>query len=313
MQILGAGGGGPKDGDDDIVFDVTDAEFIQKVIEASQSRPIIVDFWAPWCGPCKTLGPALEDAVRAKKGKVALAKVDIDQNQMVASQLRVQSIPAVFAFVGGQPVDAFMGALPASQLNQFIDQVLKAAGAPAGGPGEAPPMEDVLAAAEQALAQNAISDAGQFFASALQIDPTELRAIAGLARTYAAAGDLERAKQALQMAPEDKADDPAIASARAAIELAEQAAQAAETMGTHRAALEADPNNHQARFELAMALVATGDKSAAIDELLDIFQRDRKWNDEAAKTQLLKLFEAFGPNDPATLEGRRKLSSLLFA
>ena len=314
MQLFGKDGGkAPQTDDNDLIFDATDADFMQKVVEASKTRPIIVDFWAPWCGPCKTLGPAIEAAVKAQKGKVALAKVDVDKNQMIASQLRVQSIPAVFAFIAGQPIDGFMGALPASQVAQFVEQVVKAGEKAGLAAGEGPSIDDIVAAADEAMAQNALSEASQLYAAALQQEPTELRAIAGLARVYVAAGDLDRAKQTLKMAPADKASDSAIASAQAAIDLAEQAAGAAQAAARHRAALDANPNDHEARFELAMGLVAMGDKTGAVDQLLDIFKRDRTWNEEAAKTQLLKLFEAFGPNDPATLEGRRKLSSLLFA
>lgn len=307
-----APGGGA--GDDGLVFDATDQTFMEKVVAESQSRPVLVDFWAPWCGPCRQLGPAIEQAVRETGGKVALAKINIDENPMIAGQMRVQSIPAVFAFVGGQPVDGFMGALPPSQIKQFIDQVLKtAADAGMGGGDQGPNIDEVIEAAEAALAQKAIGEAAQAFASILRVEPTELRAIGGLARCYAAGGDLDRAKQALAMAPEDKADDPSIASARTAIELAEQSAGAMAALSKNRAALEANPNDHQARYDLALALVAQGDKEAAVDELLEIFRRDRTWNEEAAKTQLMKLFEAFGPTDPVTLSGRRRLSSMIFA
>ncbi len=311
MQMFGAGGGAAKSkGDDTLIFDVGDSDFMKKVVEASRDRPVIVDFWAAWCGPCKALGPALEDAVRAQKGKVALAKIDTDKHQMVASQLRVQSLPTVLAFVGGQPVDGFTGALPPGQVKQFVEQVAKAGGAESEAEAE---IDDLIAAADEALAKNAVSEASQLYAAALQAEPTELRAIGGLARVYAAAGDFERARQTLSMAPADKAGDPAIAAAKAAIELAEQSAGAAKEVAARRAALEANPNDHQARFDLAMGLVATGDRVGAVEELLDIFRRDRTWNEEAAKTQLLKLFEAFGPTDPATVEGRRRLSSLMFA
>lgn len=311
MQLFGMGGDQPK-ADDDLVFEVGDQDFMQKVVEESKTRPVIVDFWAAWCGPCKALAPVIEEAVRAQKGKVALAKVDTDKHQMVAGQLRVQSLPTVLAFVNGQPVDGFTGALPPAQVKQFIEQVMKA-GAGAGGAADEPSIDDIIAAADEALGQNALAEASQLYAAALQAEPTELRAIAGLARIYAATGDIDRARQTLQMAPADKASDPAIAAATAAIDLAEQSAGAAQEIAAHRAALASDPNNHQARLDLAMGLVATGDKAAAVDELLDIFKRDRNWNEGAAKTQLLKLFDAFGPNDPATLEGRRKLSTLMFS
>ncbi len=299
------------DGGDGLVFDVSDQTFMTEVVEASRTTPIIVDFWAPWCGPCRTLGPALEDAVRAAGGKVKLAKIDIDRNQLVAQQMRVQSIPAVFAFVGGQPVDGFMGALPASQLKQFVEQVLKAAGDPGGG--EAADIEAALEAAEAALGDSDVAQASQLFAAVLQADPTEVKAIAGLARCYAAAGDLDRARQALEMAPAEKQNDPAMTAAKTAIDLAEETAGAAQRIAQNRAALDASPNDHAARFDLALGLLAIGDREGAVAELLDIFRRDRTWNDEAAKTQLMKLFDAFGPTDPLTLSGRRKLSSMIFA
>lgn len=294
---------------DDLVFDVTDATFMQDVMEASKTRPILVDFWAPWCGPCKTLGPELEKAVRAAKGKIALAKIDTDKNPMVAGQLRVQSLPTVFAFVNGQPVDGFQGALPGSQIKQFIDQILKMAGADP----EADNLEAALEAAEAALAEGAIAEAAQTFAAVLSAEPTELKAIGGLVRCYAAAGEFERARQTLEMAPADKQSDPAIAAAASALSLAEETAGAAADLAKNRAAVAANADDHQARFDLALALIATADNDGAVKELLEIFRRDRTWNDEAAKTQLFKLFEALGPTDPITLSGRRRLSSMIFS
>ena len=310
--MFGLGGSGGDQGAQTSqveIKDVTDATFMADVIEASRQKPVIVDFWAPWCGPCKQLTPELEKAVRDAGGKIALAKVNVDENKMIAGQLQVQSIPAVYAFVDGQPIDGFMGALPASQIKQFIDQLLRSAGPDAAelAIGEA------LEAAEQALQSKDLATAAQGFAAVIQADPTELKAIGGLARVYAASGDFERARQTLAMAPDDKADDPSIAAARAAIELAEQSAGAAKDLTKHRAALEANPNDHQSRYDLALALVAVGDREGAVDELLELFRRDRNWNEEAAKTQLMKLFDAFGTEDPLTLSGRRRLSSMIFA
>ena len=310
--MFGLGGSGGDQGAQTSqveIKDVTDATFMADVIEASRQKPVIVDFWAPWCGPCKQLTPELEKAVQDAGGKIALAKVNVDENKMIAGQLQVQSIPAVYAFVDGQPIDGFMGALPASQIKQFIDQLLRSAGPDAAelAIGEA------LEAAEQALQSKDLATAAQGFAAVIQADPTELKAIGGLARVYAASGDFERARQTLAMAPDDKADDPSIAAARAAIELAEQSAGAAKDLTKHRAALEANPNDHQSRYDLALALVAVGDREGAVDELLELFRRDRNWNEEAAKTQLMKLFDAFGTEDPLTLSGRRRLSSMIFA
>jgi putative thioredoxin len=287
------------------IFDVSDSEFMERVVEASMNRPIIVDFWAPWCGPCKQLGPTIERAVSQKKGKVALAKVNIDENPMVAQQLRVQSIPAVFAFIQGRAVPGFMGAVAPSEIKTFVDEVIKTAG------GD--DIAERIAAADKALAENAVADALQMYGAILQAEPEHVHAIAGLARCYIASGDLDIAKQTLSMVPADKGDDAAIVAARSAIELAEQSVGAAQDLARHRAALETDPNNHQARFDLALSLVAVNDRQAAVDALLELFKRDRDWNDGAAKTQLMTLFEALGPNDPTALAGRRKLSSMIFA
>ncbi|MEM6663955.1 MAG: thioredoxin [Pseudomonadota bacterium] len=285
------------------VKDVSEATFAADVLDASNEVPVIVDFWAPWCGPCKTLGPMLETAVAKTGGKVRMVKVNVDENQMIAQQMRVKSIPAVFAFVGGRPVDGFMGAVPQSEIDSFVKRLIEAGG---GG------FDEALETAEQMLEEGAAAEAAQTFAAILGEDPEETRAMGGLVRATLAAGQVEQAKGMLAQVPPEKADDPAIAAARAAVELAEQAEEAGET-GELRAAVEADPANHQARFDLAVALSAGGDQDGAITELLELFRRDREWNDAAAKDQLFKIFEMLGPKDPLALTGRRKLSSMIFA
>ena len=287
------------------IKDGSEATFMADVIEASMQVPVIVDFWAPWCGPCKTLTPALEKAVTDAKGKVRLVKVDVDQNQRIAAQLRVQSIPAVFGFVGGQPVDAFMGAQSPAQIKAFIDRLIEMSGGNAG-------IEEALAAAEEMLAEGAAADAAQTFAAILQEDAGNVAALAGLARSYLALGDTDRAKGVLELAPKGKANDPAIAAVRAQIELAEASAGAGEA-GELEAALARDPGDHQARFDLAMAQVGKGDSEAAIDTLLELLRRDREWNEGAAKVQLFKLFDSLGPKSEAAQRGRRRLSSMIFA
>ena len=287
------------------IKDGSEATFMADVIEASMQVPVIVDFWAPWCGPCKTLTPALEKAVTDAKGKVRLVKVDVDQNQRIAAQLRVQSIPAVFGFVGGQPVDAFMGAQSPAQIKAFIDRLIEMSGGNAG-------IEEALAAAEEMLAEGAAADAAQTFAAILQEDVGNVAALAGLARSYLALGDTDRAKGVLELAPKGKANDPAIAAVRAQIELAEASAGAGEA-GELEAALARDPGDHQARFDLAMAQVGKGDSEAAIDTLLELFRRDREWNEGAAKEQLFKLFDSLGPKSEAAQRGRRRLSSMICA
>lgn len=283
--------------------DVTDQTFAADVLDASNEVPVVVDFWAPWCGPCKTLGPMLEEAVARTNGKVRMVKVNIDENQVVAGQLRVQSIPAVFAFSGGRPVDGFMGALPKNEIDAFIKRLIDSAGAG---------FDEALEAAEEMLAQGAVADAAQTFAAILQEDAEEIRAMGGLIRATLAAGDIGQARAMLEQVPADKAGDAAITKAKAEIELAEQAEGAGETAEL-RARLDANPDDHQARYDLAVALSAAGRNDEAIDALLDLFRRDREWNDGAAKDQLFKIFDALGPKDPMALTGRRKLSSIIFA
>jgi putative thioredoxin len=295
----------PK-GPSDLIKDGTEATFMADVIEASRDVPVIVDFWAPWCGPCKTLGPALEKAVTEAKGKVKLVKIDVDQNQRIAAQLQVQSIPAVFAFINGQPVDGFMGAQQPSQLKAFIDRLVDASGGNAG-------LEEAIAAAEEMLEEGAIGDAAQTFGAILGEEPGNVAALSGLSRAYLAAGDLEKAKGVLDLVPPEKAGDPAITGARARIELAEASAGAASAEGDLRAVLVKNQNDHQARFDLALALVAKGDNEGAIDMLLELFGRDREWNEGAAKEQLFKIFDSLGPKSELAHKGRRRLSSMIFA
>jgi putative thioredoxin len=285
----------------DLIKDGTDATFAQDVLEESRKQPVIVDFWATWCGPCRQLTPALEKAVLAAKGAVKLVKIDVDKEPRVAGQLRVQSIPTVYAFVDGRPADGFMGALPDSQVKSFIDRLI--------GPAPASEIDEVLALAAESLEVGDIGGAAQAYAQALQLDPTNLKAIAGLARVYLQGGDAEQARQVLDMAPAD-AKDPDIAGVRAALELAEGAG--GETAEFERR-LAADPADHAARFELANALAGHGRLDRAVDELLHIVQQDREWNDQAARKQLLKIFEAAGPSSEVARNGRRRLSSLLFA
>jgi putative thioredoxin len=302
--MFGLGSGDAAPASNDLIKDVDEATFMADVVEASREVPIIVDFWAPWCGPCKTLGPALEAAVTAAGGKVKLVKVDIDKNQRIAGQMRVQSIPAVFAFVDGQPVDGFMGNVSGSELKDFIDRV--AALGPDGG------LADAIAAAEEMLETGAAADAAQTFAAILGEEAGNLQAIGGLARAHLAAGDAARAKETLALAPADKAGDPAIAAARAAIELAEDTADVGEAEEL-REKLRLNPGDHQTRFDLALALLAAKDPAAAVDELLELFRRDREWSDGAARVQLMKIFDSLPANDPVVLKGRRRLSSMIFA
>lgn len=308
MLELGGGAASAPAANEDLIKDGTDASFMADVIEASKSAAVIVDFHAEWCGPCKTLGPALEAAVLKQGGAAKLVKIDIDQNPQFAGQLRVQSIPAVFAFVDGQPVDGFMGNVAPSELEDFVKRV---AAQGAGGDVDNG-MDDALDAADEMLAEGAASDAAQTFAAILEEEPENPRAVAGLARAFAAAGQLEQALSTLDGAPEAIKSDPAITAARAQIELAMQAEGAGET-DELRAKVDANPDDHEARMDLATALLAANDPEGAIDELLELFRRDREWNDAAAKTQLFKIFDSLGEKDPVALKGRRRLSSMIFA
>ncbi|MFN3955181.1 MAG: thioredoxin [Pararhodobacter sp.] len=288
----------------ELIKDSSEATFMQDVIEASQEVPVIVDFWAPWCGPCKTLGPALEAAVMAARGKVRMVKVNVDENQAISAQLRIQSIPTVYAFFQGRPVDAFQGALPPSELKKFVDKLAALAGD--GGLGEA------LAEAEAMLAEGAAVDAAQVFAAVLGQEPESAAAYGGLARAHLAMGEMDQAEALLNNAPAAIATAQELETARAQLALARQAANAGP-VDELRALLAGDPANHQARFDLAQALHARGDAEGAIDELLELFRRDREWNEGAAKTQLFTIFDALKPNDPLAQKGRRRLSSMIFA
>ena len=283
------------------VKDGSDATFVADVIEASSQQPVIVDFWATWCGPCKQLGPALEKAVEAVKGAVKLVKIDVDKNPAIAGQLRVQSIPTVYAFVNGRPVDGFQGALPESQVKEFVARLI--------GPPEGDAIDDILALAAESLQLGDVGGAAQAYAQALQLDPEHPKAIAGMARLYLQNGDPERARELMAMAPAG-AKDADLDSVRAALKLAESAT--AETAALDQR-LAADADDHQARLELAKALAARGAYDKAADQLLHIIQRDREWNDHAARKQLLEVFEAAGPASEVAKQGRKRLSAILFS
>jgi putative thioredoxin len=292
-------------GPGDLIKDGTDASFAKDVIDASRDGPVIVDFWATWCGPCKTLGPALERAVIAAKGAVKLVKIDIDKNPVYAGQLRVQSIPTVYAFLDGKPFDGFMGAVPESQLKAFIDRLVQAA-----GPGpEGAQIDELVAMGKESLQLGDMGGAAQAFAQALQLEPDNVAAIAGLAKVYLAGGDPERAAEVAAMAPPD-ARDADLESVRAALRLAQAAPS---EVREYEERLARDPADHAARLELAKALAGGGNFQAAADELLTIIEADREWNEGAARKQLLEVFDAAGPASDVARLGRRRLSSILFS
>ena len=291
----------------DLVKDVSEANFMAEVVEASNEVPVIVDFWAPWCGPCKTLGPALEQAVIEARGAVKMAKVNVDENQMIAGQMRVQSIPTVYAFFKGQPIDGFQGALPGSEVTAFVERVVKAAGGDASGG-----LDEAAEMAEEMLGNGEIEDAAQTFSAILGEDPNHAVAYGGLVRCYIAMGQVDQAEAVLNGAPAEIAKSAPLEAAFAQIQLARQAENAGP-LAELQQAVQADPANAQARFDYALALNANGQTAEAVDALLELFRRDREWNDGAAKTQLFTIFDALKPNDPIVLNGRRKLSSMIFA
>ena len=311
-QLIGGGkpgAGKPGAPAGDLVKDTNTASFRADVLDASMQVPVIVDFWAPWCGPCKQLGPIIERAVKEARGAVRLVKINVDENQELAAQMRIQSIPAVYAFFQGRPVDGFVGAQPESALKQFIQRLSKLAG---GEPGPSP-IDEALEHAEAALKEGDHESASAIFAQILEHEPDNVKALGGMARCCIGVGELDQAKKFLAQVPAAQANDPAIAGARAQLELAEAGQKTAGQSQELRARVEANPKDFDARFALAQALFAGGDREGAVDQLLEIIRANRTWNEEAARKELVKFFEAMGPTDPLTLSARRRLSSLLFS
>ena len=293
--------------DGSLVKEVSEATFMQDVVEASKERPVIVDFWAPWCGPCKTLGPQLEEAVKAANGAVTMAKVNVDENQAIAGQMQVQSIPTVFAFSNGQPVDGFQGAVSASEIKAFVDRVVAAN----GGEVESG-LDSAVASAEQMLDDGEFEAAIETFSAILEEDANNIKSYIGLIKCHIALGDLDQAEAILNGIPLEISQSPEIEAVHAQIELAKQARDAGP-INELALLVEKNPDDNDARFKLAQALHGAGQVEDAVDQLLELFKRDREWNDGAAKAQLFTIFEALEPNNEIVLNGRRKLSSLIFA
>jgi len=306
----GGGLGGAPVGGGDLVKDGTQASFRADVLDASMQVPVIVDFWAPWCGPCKQLGPIIEKAVKDARGAVKLVKINVDESQELAAQMRVQSIPAVYAFFQGRPVDGFVGAQPESALKQFVQKLAKLG---AGGEQGPSPIDEALEHADAALKDGDHEQASAIYSQILEHEPDNLKAIAGLVRCCIAVGELDQAKIFLDQVPAAQAGDPGISGARAQLELAQAGQKAAGQSQELRARVAANPKDFEARFALAQALFAGGDKEAGVDHLLEIIRMNRAWNEEAARKELVKFFEAMGPTDPLTLSSRRRLSSVLFS
>jgi putative thioredoxin len=289
---------------DGLIKDTTTQTFVKDVIEESKRQPVLIDFWAPWCGPCKQLTPVLEKAVRAAKGKVKLVKMNIDEHPAIPGQMGIQSIPAVIAFVNGQPADGFMGALPESQVMAFLERLTKDR---IGGEAK-----DLLKAADAALVEGDPAGAADLYAQLLEEDNTNVHALAGLARCYVETGAIDQAKQTLALVPDSKRNEASVLAAQAALDLVEQA-KSLGPMSDLEQRVAANPLDHQARFDLALALNSKGRRLEALDHLISIVKRDRKWNDDGARKQLVQFFDAWGPTDEATIEGRKRLSSILFA
>ena len=303
--LINGGAAAPGGAGADIIKDSTTATFMADVVEASTTVPVIVDFWAPWCGPCKTLGPVIEKVVREAAGTVRLVKVDIDQNPEIAQQMRVQSIPAVFAFKDGRPVDGFAGAVPESKVREFIKKLTD------GAAGDSP-LDEALDAADEMLAQGDSQGASGLYSQVLQHDPTNIRGSAGLAKSLIAMDEIEQARKMIEDMPDDQKKAPEILAVISQLDLEAAGADVGE-LSDLRVAIEVDPNNLDARFDLAMARYAENDREGAVDALLESIRINRAWNEEAARKQLLKLFEVFGHTDPVTVDARKRLSSILFS